>query len=77
MPSFDKQLDTSGLNCPMPVMKCKKALQSLSKGQVLHLLATDPATLDDIPILVQNTGNEILESGQLEGKVYFYIKKMK
>ncbi len=41
MPSFDKELDTSGLICPMPVMKCKKMLQSLAAGQVLHLLATD------------------------------------
>ena len=75
MPNYDKELDTSGLTCPMPVMKCKKALQSLSGGQVLHLLATDPGTLADIPALIKKLGGEILESGEQEGKIHFYIKK--
>ena len=48
MATFDKELDTTGLSCPMPVMKCKKMLQSLAAGQVLHLLATDPGTRSDI-----------------------------
>ncbi len=75
MPTFDKELDTSGLTCPMPVMKCKKMLQSLGAGQVLHLMATDPGTKSDIPALVGKTGDQILETSEEGGKYHFYIKK--
>jgi tRNA 2-thiouridine synthesizing protein A len=75
MPTFDKELDTSGLNCPMPVMKTKKMLQSLTAGQVLHLLATDIGTKSDIPALVNKTGDQILETSEEGGKFHFYIKK--
>jgi len=75
MPNFDKELDASGLTCPMPVMKCKKMLQTLTTGQVLHLMATDPGTKSDIPVLVGKTGDQILESGEEGGKYHFYIKK--
>ena len=75
MPTFDKELDTSGLNCPMPVMKCKKMLQSLTAGQVLHLLTTDIGTKSDIPALVNKTGDQIMEISEADGKIHFYIKK--
>jgi tRNA 2-thiouridine synthesizing protein A len=75
MPTFDKELDTSGLNCPMPVMKTKKMLQSLEAGQVLHLLATDVGTKSDIPALVNKTGDQIVETSEEGGKFHFYIKK--
>ena len=75
MPTFDKELDTTGLTCPMPVMKAKKMLQSLTAGQVLHLLATDPGTRSDIPALVGKTGDQIVETSEKDGKIHFYIKK--
>ena len=75
MPTFDKELDTTGLNCPMPVMKTKKMLQSLEAGQVLHLLATDVGTKSDIPALVNKTGDQIVETSEEGGKFHFYIKK--
>ena len=75
MPKFDKELDTSGLTCPMPVMKAKKLLQTLTAGEVLHLMATDPGTKDDIPTLVNKTGDQIIEIIEEGGKVHFYIKK--
>jgi len=75
MPTFDTELDTSGLTCPMPVMKCKKTLQALAAGQVLHLMATDPGTKSDIPALVGKTGDQILETSEEGGKYHFYIKK--
>lgn len=75
MPTFDKELDTTGLNCPMPVMKCKKMLQSLTAGQVLHLLATDPGTRSDIPLLVGKTGDQLVETSEEGGKIHFYIRK--
>ncbi len=76
MPTFDKELDTTGLTCPMPVMKAKKMLQSLSTGQVLHLLATDPGTRSDIPALVGKTGDKIVETSEEGGKIHFYIRKV-
>ena len=75
MTVFDKELDTTGLNCPMPVMKTKKMLQTLGAGEVLHLLATDPGTKSDIPALVGKTGDQILETTEEGGKIHFYIKK--
>jgi len=75
MTVFDKELDTTGLNCPMPVMKTKKMLQTLGAGEVLHLLATDPGTRSDIPALVGKTGDQILETTEEGGKIHFYIKK--
>ena len=75
MSDFDQELDTSGLNCPMPIMRTKKALKSMESGQVLHVIATDPATADDLPDLMDTTGDEIVESAQDGGKYHFYIKK--
>ncbi|MFQ5643509.1 MAG: sulfurtransferase TusA family protein [Thiogranum sp.] len=75
MAEFDQELDTSGLNCPMPVMKTKKTLKGLDSGQVLHVIATDPASAEDIPDLLDTTGDSMLESGQDGGSYHFYIKK--
>lgn len=75
MPNFDKELDASGLTCPMPVMKTKKMLQTLTSGQVLHLIATDPGTKSDIPALVGKTGDQIIETSEQDKTVHFYIKK--
>ncbi|MBI3778905.1 MAG: sulfurtransferase TusA family protein [Gammaproteobacteria bacterium] len=75
MPTFDKELDTTGLTCPMPVMKCKKIMQTLAAGEILHLMATDPGTRSDIPALVGKTGDQIIESSEADGKIHFYIKK--
>ena len=75
MPKFDKELDTTGLNCPMPIMKTKKMLQSLGAGQVLHLLATDPGTRSDIPALINKTGDQLIKTSEEGGKIHFYIKK--
>ncbi len=72
---FDQELDTSGLTCPMPVMKTKKALKKMDSGQVLHLIATDPATGDDIPGLVEEMGSSIEATNEDGGKYHFYIKK--
>ena len=75
MPTFDKELDTTGLNCPMPIMKTKKMLQSLEAGQVLHMMATDPGTRSDIPALIRKIGGQLIETSEEGGKIHFYIKK--
>ena len=76
MNQFDRELDTTGLNCPMPVMRTKKALLDLDPGQVLHIISTDPATTEDIPELLGTTGDCILDSREDGGKFHFYIRKV-
>lgn len=75
MVDFDQELDTSGLNCPMPVMKTKKTLKGMDAGKVLHVIATDPASAEDIPDLLDTTGDSILETSQDGGSYHFYIRK--
>jgi tRNA 2-thiouridine synthesizing protein A len=75
MQTFDKELDASGLTCPMPIMKAKKMLQTLSAGEVLHLIATDPGTKSDIPALLGKTGDQMIETSMVDKKFHFYIRK--
>lgn len=76
--SADEQLDARGLNCPMPIIKAKKAMDKLAAGQVLEVLATDPGSAADFKGWSKQTGHSIEEENQLneDGKtVYqFFIK---
>ena len=73
--NFDKDLDARGLNCPLPIIKTKKALNDLSSGQVLKVTSTDSGSIKDMEAFAKQTGNELLGS-QDEGKEYvFFIKK--
>ncbi len=71
----DQILDAKGLNCPLPILRAKKALKTMSEGQKLKILATDPGSVKDFEAFCRTTGNELLESKQ-DGDVYeFLIKK--
>jgi len=71
----DKTLDAKGLNCPLPILKAKKALNDMAAGATLEILATDPGAVADFQAFCRTTGNELMESGQ-DGNVYrFIIKK--
>ena len=71
----DQVLDAKGLNCPLPILKAKKALKGLQAGQVLEILSTDPGSVADFAAFCNQTGNELLASAT-EGDVYkFEIKK--
>ncbi|MDX2502929.1 MAG: sulfurtransferase TusA family protein [Gammaproteobacteria bacterium] len=76
MPSFNSELDATGLNCPLPILRAKKSLAALETGEVLHIIATDPGSVKDFESFTNQTGNELLESNQEEGKFNFYIKKL-
>ncbi len=72
----DKFLDTSGLSCPMPLLKTKKALKDMQSGQVLHILGTDPGSKNDIPDFGNKHGNEFLGmEDKDDGTTNYYIKK--
>ena len=75
MANFDKELDASGLNCPLPILRAKKALADLEAGQVLHIIATDPGSVKDFEAFANQTGNELMESSENGGKFEFLIKK--
>jgi len=73
----DETLECSGLACPMPILKTKKAIDALQVGQVLKMNATDPGSSSDMNAWTQKTGHELLESQQDGGKFIFFIKKTK
>ena len=74
-PTVDQILDTSGELCPMPVIKAKMAIDRLTPGQVLQVIATDPGSKSDFPGWANSTGNSILETAEDQGKFVFYIQK--
>ncbi|MEK6693074.1 MAG: sulfurtransferase TusA family protein [Nitrospirota bacterium] len=73
--SVDSVIDCKGLNCPMPVLKVKKAIDSLQIGQIIKVEATDPGTKADIPAWAKRTGNEVLSMSEESGTFVFYVKK--
>lgn len=73
--NYDEQLDATGLNCPLPILRAKKALAKLDSGQILNVVATDPGSIKDFEAFAKQTGNELLESGEEGGKYVFFIKK--
>ena len=75
MADFDTELDASGLNCPLPILRAKKTLSGMEAGQILHVIATDPGSIKDFDAFAKQTGNELMESKEDGGKYHFLIKK--
>jgi tRNA 2-thiouridine synthesizing protein A len=75
MSDFDSELDASGLNCPLPILRAKKAIAALDAGQTLRIVATDPGSVKDFEAFCKQTGNELVSSGEEDGKFVFAIKK--
>lgn len=69
---IDKEIDTSGLNCPLPILKAKKALAELLSGQVLKVVATDDGSVRDFQAFARQTGHELLEQDKV-GVEYIHI----
>jgi len=67
-------LDAKGLNCPLPILKAKKALKDVPVGENLEILSTDPGSVADFEAFCRTTGNELLETGQ-DGDVYRFVIK--
>jgi len=70
----DQLLDAKGLNCPLPILKAKKALKDIPAGGTLEILATDPGSVADFQAFCRTTGNELVEQGE-EGGVYRFLLK--
>jgi tRNA 2-thiouridine synthesizing protein A len=73
--AFDKELDARGLNCPLPILRCKKALAELQGGQTLRVVATDPGSVKDFQAFCKQTGHELLEHEAVNGEFIFVMKK--
>jgi len=70
-------LDNSGLACPLPIIKTKKAIDGMQVGQVLKMIATDPGSVSDVQAWASKTGHELLKYEQEGEKFIFYIRKTK
>lgn len=72
---FQKELDARGLNCPLPILKTKKALAEMVSGQVLRVLATDPGSVRDFQAFAKQTGNELLAHSEENKEFIFFMKR--
>lgn len=72
---FDKELDARGLNCPLPILRAKKALTDLQSGQVLKVLATDPGAVKDFQAFSRQTGHELLSHAEANKEFSFFMRK--
>jgi tRNA 2-thiouridine synthesizing protein A len=71
----DATLDAKGLNCPLPILKARKALKDVPAGGTLEIVATDPGAVADFQAFCRQTGNELLEHSEADGIYQFLIKK--
>lgn len=74
---IDQEVDARGMNCPLPILKAKKALSQMASGQVLRVLATDPGSLRDFQAFSRQTGNELLGQETLPQQEFVHLLKRK
>jgi tRNA 2-thiouridine synthesizing protein A len=72
---FDRELDASGLNCPLPILRAKKTLTDMASGQVLKIISTDQGSVKDFEAFCKQTNNPLLSSSEQGGKFVFLLKK--
>jgi TusA-related sulfurtransferase len=70
-----KELDTRGMNCPLPILKAKKALAEMSSGDVLKVVATDPGSVRDFQAFARQTGNELLEQTSANDEFVHFLRR--
>ncbi len=75
MLNADLELDARGLNCPLPILRTRKSMNTLQSGQILKVIATDPGSLKDLEAFCQQTGHEMLASSLENGEYHFNIRK--
>lgn len=73
--NFDKDLDARGLNCPLPILRAKKALSDMHSGQVLRITATDPGSIRDFQAFCKQTGNELLSQTEANKEFVILMKR--
>jgi tRNA 2-thiouridine synthesizing protein A len=73
--AYDQSLDAKGLNCPLPVLKAKLALNRMLAGEILHVAATDPHAIIDFEAYCARTGHEIIRTVKSQEVIEFYIRR--
>ncbi len=71
----NKELDTRGLNCPLPILKAKKALSEMASGEVLKVVATDPGSVRDFQAFARQTGNELVEQSSSADEFVHFLRR--
>jgi tRNA 2-thiouridine synthesizing protein A len=71
----DREVDARDLNCPLPILRTKKALNDMVAGQTIRVLATDPASVRDFQAFARQTGNELVEQGEADGAFFFLLRR--
>ena len=72
---FQKEIDARGLNCPLPILRTKKALNDMTSGQTIRIIATDPASVRDFQAFARQTGNELLEQQQEAAEYIHFLRR--
>lgn len=72
---FQKELDARGLNCPLPILKAKKALADMASGDVLRVTATDTGSVRDFQAFARQTGNALLEQSESNSEFVFFMRR--
>ena len=72
---IDREVDARGLNCPLPVLRTKKALNDMASGQVLRILATDPSSVRDFEAFARQTGNQLVHHAEQDGVFTFLLRR--
>lgn len=72
---FDREVDARGLNCPLPILRAKKALTDLDSGQILKVLSSDPGSKRDFEAFARQTGHELLRTDEGAGDWTFWLKR--
>ena len=72
----DQTLDASGLNCPLPILKTKKALNKMESGQILEVISTDAGSVKDLEAFCNQTGNKLISTEEVAGKYIFTIERV-
>jgi len=75
MLTIDREIDARGLNCPLPILRTKKALNDMTSGQTIRITATDPASVRDFQAFARQTGNALLEHGEGDGAFWFVLQR--
>lgn len=71
----DREVDARGLNCPLPILRTKKALNDMMTGQLLRIVATDPASQRDFQAFSRQTGNALIDQSAANGEFIFLLRK--
>lgn len=76
MPEFNTELDTRGLNCPLPILKMRKAMNAAKRGHVVRMISSDPGSLKDMESFCRQTGFDLLSSEQSDGEFIYMVRKV-